>query len=69
METTKQALPRMLSARDLTAILGSRPMAYRLFNVESFPTVRLGNRLLVREDSFLAWWAEHERQFVDLGEG
>ena len=64
--TTAQALPRMLSARDLTAILGSRPLAYRLFHVAGFPTVRLGDRLFVREDSFLAWWDAHEREFVDM---
>jgi hypothetical protein len=64
MSTNVTAMPRMLSARDLTQIIGSRALAYRLFRVADFPTVRLGKRVLVREDSFNEWWKAHERQFV-----
>jgi hypothetical protein len=59
-------LPRMLSARDLTAIIGSRALSYRLFHVADFPTVRLGRRVFVREDSFARWWEAHEGEFVGL---
>jgi excisionase family DNA binding protein len=57
---------KMLSAKELAAILGSRPLAYRLLNTQGFPVVRLGKRLLVREDSLDAWLKENEGQYVDM---
>ena len=60
---------RMLSAKELTVILGSRALAYRLFNTDGFPAVRLGKRILVREDSFEAWLQAHEGQCVPVGAG
>ena len=57
---------RMLSAHDLAEILGSRALAYRLFNAKGFPTVRLGKRVLVREDSLDNWLLEHEGEQVWL---
>lgn len=57
---------KMLSAKELAVILGSRPLAYRLFNTHGFPAVRLGRRLLVREDSLDAWLRDNEGQQVDL---
>ncbi|GHU96411.1 hypothetical protein FACS1894208_10950 [Clostridia bacterium] len=65
-ETNPIETPRMFSARDLTAIIGSRAIAYKLFGCSSFPAVRLGKRIFVREDSFWKWWSEHEGQFVDI---
>lgn len=57
---------RMLSAKDLAGIIGSRSLAYLLFNTEGFPVVRLGKRLFVREDSFDAWTRQNEGQRVQL---
>ena len=55
---------RMFSAHDLTKILGSRALAYRLFNTEGFPVVRIGKRVLVREDSLDSWLKENEGSTV-----
>ena len=63
MEATAHKV-RMLSARDLADILGSRSMAYRLFNTQGFPVIRLGKRVLVREDSLDTWLRENEGQRV-----
>ena len=63
---TREYKVRMFSAHDLTAILGSRAMAYRLFNTEGFPAIRIGKRVLVREDSLDAWLKENEGQYVDI---
>jgi len=58
---------KMLSAKDLTEIVGSRTLAYRLLNTNGFPTVRLGKRLLVREDRLEEWLQENEGLHVPIG--
>jgi hypothetical protein len=50
----------MLDAHALEKILGSRTMAYRLFNTEGFPSVRIGKRVFVREDRFIKWLEDQE---------
>jgi len=59
---------RMLSAKDLTEIIGSRALAYRLLNTQGFPVIRLGRRLLVREDSLNTWLKDNEGQAVLIGD-
>jgi antitoxin component HigA of HigAB toxin-antitoxin module len=56
----------MLSAKDLTAVVGSRALAYRLLNTQGFLTIALGGRKLVREDSLNAWLRQNEGQRVEL---
>jgi len=58
---------KMLSAKELTEIVGSRSLAYRLFNTEGFPAIRLGKRVLVREDSLDEWLKINEGQCVNIG--
>jgi len=58
---------KMLSAKELTEIVGSRALAYRLFNTKGFPVIRLGKRLLVREDRLEEWLKENEGQCVLVG--
>ena len=58
---------KMLSAKELTKIVGSRALAYRLFNTRGFPVIRLGKRVLVREDSLDKWLRENEGQCVLMG--
>ena len=65
MERTASTI-RMLSAKDLTVIVGSRALAYRLLNTQGFPTIALGGRKLVREDSLNVWLRNNEGQYVDL---
>ena len=49
-------LPLMLSVPDLTAALGiSRAGAYELVKSEGFPTLHIGNRILVPKEELIAW--------------
>ena len=49
-------LPLMLSVPDLTEALGiSRAGAYDLIKSEGFPTLHIGNRILIPRDELVAW--------------
>ena len=49
-------LPLMLSVPDLTEALGiSRADAYELVKSEGFPTLHIGNRILIPKDELVAW--------------
>ena len=49
-------LPLMLSVPDLTEALGiSRAGAYELVKSEGFPTLHIGNRILIPKDALIAW--------------
>ena len=49
-------LPLMLSVPDLTEALGiSRAGAYELVKGEGFPTLHIGNRILIPKDELIAW--------------
>ena len=49
-------LPLMLSIPDLTEVLGiSRAGAYELVKSECFPTLHIGNRILIPKDELIAW--------------
>ena len=67
MELRELKINKLLSAKELTEVVGSRALAYKLFNTKGFPTVRLGKRVLVREDSLEAWLKENEGQCVQVG--
>ena len=48
--------PLMLSVPDLTEALGiSRAGAYELVESEGFPTLHIGNRILIPKDELIAW--------------
>ena len=48
--------PLMLSVPDLTEALGiSRAGAYELVKSEGFPTLHIGNRILVPKEELIAW--------------
>ncbi len=54
--TTIEELPMALKADDIAQILGiSRANAYTLMHSENFPTLRIGKRMMVPKDKFLAW--------------
>ena len=56
MTTTQETLPAVLNANELATALGiSRAGAYQLLHSESFPTLRIGKRLLVPRDKLNAW--------------
>ena len=49
-------LPLFLNYQMIADILGiSRSVAYQLMRVESFPTLRIGKRMVVPKDKFIAW--------------
>ena len=53
-------LPLVLNVNQLAGVLNiSRANAYRLMRSESFPTLRVGNRMLVVRDNLLRWMDEH----------
>ena len=49
-------LPLTLTAPEVGEVLGiSRAAAYALVRSEGFPHLRIGNRILVPKDKFIAW--------------
>ena len=49
-------LPLMLSVPEVAKVLGiSRAGAYELVHSDSFPKIRIGNRIVVPRDKFIAW--------------
>ena len=55
-------LPLTLSATDLCKYLGiSKCSCYALFKRDDFPTIKIGNRLLVSRDRFIEWLEKQTR--------
>ncbi len=49
-------LPLTLSVPEVAAVLGiSRAGAYELVRSDSFPKIKIGNRIVVPKDKFIAW--------------
>lgn len=49
-------LPLMLSVPEIGIVLGiSRAGAYELVRADSFPKIRIGNRIVVPRDKFITW--------------
>ena len=56
MNNNYDNLPAVLNANQLAAALGiSRVGAYQLLNTGTFPTLRIGKRLLVPKDKLVEW--------------
>ncbi|MBQ5966684.1 MAG: helix-turn-helix domain-containing protein [Clostridiales bacterium] len=54
------SVPAVMNAMQVAKYLGiSKQGAYNLMNSESFPTLRVGKRLLVSSDRFLEWIGKH----------
>ncbi len=52
-------LPLTLSVPEVAAALGiSRAGAYELVRSDSFPKIKIGNRIVVPKDKFIAWMDE-----------
>jgi len=53
-------LPITLNANQVAKVLGiSRVRAYELLHCKTFPTLRIGKRLIVPKDKFLEWMHKH----------
>ena len=49
-------LPLMLSVPEVAKVLGiSQAGAYELVRADSFPKIRIGNRIVVPRDKFIKW--------------
>lgn len=56
MNSNYENLPAVLNANQLATALGiSRAGAYQLLNTATFPTLRIGKRLLVPRDKLVEW--------------
>jgi hypothetical protein len=56
MNNNYENLPAVLNANQLAEALGiSRAGAYQLLNTGTFPTLRIGKRLLVPKDKLIEW--------------
>ena len=56
MNNNYENLPAVLNANQLATALGiSRAGAYQLLNTATFPTLRIGTRLLVPRDRRVEW--------------
>ncbi len=54
--TSYDQLPLMLSVPEVAAVLGiSRAGAYELVHTEDFPALKIGSRIVVPKEKFLAW--------------
>lgn len=57
--TSLDQLPITLSALEVARFLGiSRAGAYNLLRSKGFPTLRIGNRMIVPKDKLLTWMDE-----------
>ena len=56
---TYDDLPLFLSADTVAKVLGIAPSsAYELMHEKDFPTLRIGNRMVVPKEKFIAWIEE-----------
>lgn len=53
---TYDELPLFLNAETVANVLGiAMPSAYELMKEKDFPALRVGNRLIVPKEKFIAW--------------
>lgn len=53
---TYEELPLFLNSRMIGEVLGISPASsYELLHQEGFPTLKVGNRLVVPKEKFIAW--------------
>ncbi len=55
-------LPLFLNAELVAKVLGVSPSSgYELMHEEGFPTLRIGSRMVVPKEKFIAWVEEHTK--------
>lgn len=55
-------LPLFLNAEQVAQVLGIAPSSsYELMHEPGFPTLRIGNRMVVPKEKFIAWVEEHTK--------
>ena len=57
---TYDELPLFLNAQTVAKVLGVSPSSgYELLREKDFPSLRIGNRIVVPKDSFIHWVEQH----------
>lgn len=55
-------LPLFLNAEMVSAVLGVAPSsAYEMMHEPEFPTLRIGNRMVVPKEKFVQWVEQHTK--------
>ena len=55
-----EELPLFLNAETVAKVLGVAPStAYELMHEEDFPTLKIGNRIVVPKEQFIVWVQQH----------
>lgn len=55
-------LPLFLNAELVAQVLGVSPAsAYELLHEDGFPTLRIGNRMVVPKEKFIQWVTNHTK--------
>ena len=55
-----EELPLFLNAGTVAKVLGVAPStAYELMHEADFPTLKIGNRIVVPKEQFIAWVQQH----------
>ena len=53
-------LPQFLNAATVAKVLGIAPSSsYELMHEKDFPTLRIGNRIVVPKEAFIRWVEKH----------
>ena len=64
---TYDDLPLFLNAATVAQVLGVAPSsAYELMHERDFPTLRVGNRMVVPKETFIEWVEQHTKSGGDL---
>lgn len=59
-------LPLFLNADTVAKAFGIAPSsAYELMHENDFPTLRIGNRMVVPKEKFIAWIEQHSKGGVE----
>lgn len=57
---TYEELPLFLNSKMIGEVLGISPASsYELLHQEGFPTLKIGNRLVVPKEKFISWVEEN----------
>ena len=58
--TSYEELPLFLNAETVAKVLGVAPStAYELMHEADFPTLKIGNRIVVPKEQFIVWVQQH----------
>lgn len=59
-------LPLFLNVNAVAKVLGIAPSsAYELMHEKDFPTLRIGSRMVVPKEKFIAWVEQHAKGGVE----